>query len=121
MENENTVLENINENGEDSLKDKTKILQIEGTKYKTYFTKKFENRIKWEKPDERKIISYLPGTILKLMAKKGQKLEAGDPILILEAMKMQNIILIPVGGKVKNIFVKEGDKIPKGHLMMELA
>jgi len=44
----------------------------------------------------------------------------GEPILILEAMKMENIIQIPYDGIVKRIHVSEGVRIPKNSLMMEL-
>jgi len=97
-----------------------KSLGIEGTRYKTNFTKKFENRKKWETIDDRKLITFLPGVIHKVKVKKGQKVKKGDCVVILEAMKMQNRITIPRNGVIRNIHVKEGQKVMKGMLLLEL-
>ena len=50
-----------------------KTLIIEGAKYKTTFTKKFENREKWEAPNFNHIFSFIPGTIIDIFVKKGDK------------------------------------------------
>ncbi len=97
-----------------------KVLQIEETKYYTLFTRKFENRKQYKPADPNKILAYIPGTILKIFAKEGSQLEAGEPILILEAMKMRNVVTIPVSGKLRKIYVKEGDTIPKNFLIAEI-
>jgi len=97
-----------------------KILEIGETKYNTLFTKKFENRKPYKPADPKKILAYIPGTILKIFVKKGEKMNAGEPILILEAMKMRNLVTIPVSGKLKVIHVKEGDTIPKNFLIAEI-
>jgi len=103
--------------GENNLKCNT--LQINETKYKTVLSKKFLNRKKWEKPDTNKIYSFIPGTIIKINGKANKKVKEGEILLILEAMKMQNKILSPFNGEIKEIYVKVGDKIPKGQLMIE--
>jgi len=95
-------------------------LQIGETRYTTLFTQKFENRKTYKPADPKMILSYIPGTILGILAKEGEKMEAGEPILILEAMKMRNIVTIPVSGKLKNIYVKEGETIPKNFLIAEV-
>ncbi len=89
-------------------------------KYKTKLTKKFENRTQYQDPDPNHIKSYIPGTVKEVFAKEGQKVKAGESILILEAMKMRNQIAMPFDGKIKKIHVKEGDRIPKSHLMVEV-
>jgi biotin carboxyl carrier protein len=99
---------------------KFKTLNIDGTHYKTNLTSKFENRKKYTVPDAKKIISVIPGTIMKVFVKEGQKVKRGDNILILEAMKMQNRIKSPRPGVIKTIKVKAGEKIAKGILMAEL-
>ena len=101
-------------------KNEASFLNIDGTLYKTSLNIKFEHRTHWDKPDDKKIISFIPGTIKKIFVKKGQKVKKGEKILILEAMKMQNKILIPQDGVIKQIYVKEGQIIPKGELMLEL-
>lgn len=96
------------------------VLQEQGAKYKTLLTEKYKNRTKWEKPDKRKIFSVIPGTVIKLYVKEGQKVKEGQVMMILEAMKMKNKITFPMDGVVKKINVKEDQRIPKGHLMIEL-
>ena len=88
-----------------------------GTKYKTTFTKKFENRKKWIKPNEKEIISFIPGTIEKIFIENGQAVNKGENMFIFEAMKMKNLIKLPYSGIIKELKVKEGDKIPKGSVM----
>jgi biotin carboxyl carrier protein len=96
-----------------------KSLTIEDTTYKTLFTHKFESRVKWEKPDLRKIFSYLPGTLIKLHVKKGDKIKMHQPLLVFEAMKMMNVVKADQEGTIKEILVKPGDKFPKNQLLLE--
>ncbi|HVO76281.1 MAG TPA: acetyl-CoA carboxylase biotin carboxyl carrier protein subunit [Ignavibacteriaceae bacterium] len=60
------------------------------------------------------IKSPMPGLILKFKKKIGEEVEAGEPVLILEAMKMENELRSPAKGKIKEIFVKEGIAVEKG-------
>jgi len=101
-------------------KQRCKSLIIDGTKYRTLFNSKFENRKKYELPDTNKIISYIPGTVMKLFVKEGQEVNKGDNILILDAMKMKNRLIFDKSGIVKSIYVKEGEKVPKDFLMLEM-
>jgi biotin carboxyl carrier protein len=101
-------------------KQRCKTLIIDGTKYRTFFNRKFENRKKYEIPDPNKIMSYLPGTIVKLFVKEGQEVKKGDNILILEAMKMKTHLIFNTSGRVKSIYVSEGVKVPKNFLILEL-
>ncbi len=95
-------------------------LLIEGTKYKTFFTEKFKNRVKWEQADDRKYYSAIPGTILKICVKEGDKVSAGDQMFTLESMKMKNKIIFAKDGIVKKIYAVKNQKIPKRFLMLEL-
>ena len=117
-----TISPENNDNGAENgdKKTRSKSLVIEGTKYMTRLNAKFENRKKWEPHDPRKITSAIPGTIVKIFVKEGQKVKPGDQMLILEAMKMKNIIIFHRDGKVKSIKVSEGEKVPKDHLMVEM-
>ena len=64
----------------------------EGRKYKTTFTKKFEHREKWTKPNPEEIKSFIPGTVEKIMVKKGDDVKEGEELMLYVAMKMHNII-----------------------------
>ena len=62
----------------------------------------------------------MPGKILEVMVKTGDIVKAGDTLLILEAMKMQNAILASTKGIIKKVFAKEGDTTSKSDLLIEL-
>ena len=62
----------------------------------------------------------MPGKILEVMVKTGDTVKAGDTLLILEAMKMQNAILASTKGTIKKVLVKEGDTTSKSDLLIEL-
>ena len=97
-----------------------KSLIIDGRKYRTSFNHKFENRKEFKVHDPYRIMSYIPGTIVKVVAKEGQEVHRGDTVLILDAMKMKNRLLIEKHGIIKAIHVTEGEKVPKNCLMIEL-
>jgi pyruvate carboxylase len=109
-------------NGEcNDKKARCKTLIIDGDKYRTRYNSKFEKRKTWKNPNPKKITSSIPGTVVKVYTKVGEEVKKGDPILLLEAMKMKNKILFHIDGKVKSIKVKEGERVPKDHLMLEMA
>ena len=93
---------------------------VTARKYKTLLTAKYKNRKMWHKPFVGDVISHLPGTIIKIMVEEGQAVEAGQLLLIHEAMKMQNRVVAPISGVVVELNVKEGDKITKNHLMVKI-
>lgn len=62
----------------------------------------------------------MPGKIIEVLAEEGREVRAGEPLLILEAMKMQNEIQSPVSGKIKKIHVKSGQSVLKDDLMIEI-
>lgn len=66
------------------------------------------------------IVAPMPGLILKVMAEPGQEIHKGDQLLILEAMKMENVIKSPGEGVVKTIEAKEGMAVEKGQLLIVL-
>ena len=61
----------------------------------------------------------MPGLIIDLRVKKGDLVKAGDPLLVLEAMKMENIIKAPGEGTVKVVKIKKGDTVEKGQVLIE--
>jgi biotin carboxyl carrier protein len=93
---------------------------VTARKYKTLLTRKYKERKQWTTPGPYEIYSYIPGTIIEIFVKEGDKAKEGEALLILEAMKMRNRVEIPFSAKIKKINIKEGDKIPKDFLMIEL-
>lgn len=61
----------------------------------------------------------MPGLIIDLKVKAGDSVNAGDALLILEAMKMENILKSPGAGTIKSIKVKKGDSVEKGQVLIE--
>ena len=92
---------------------------IKGDTYYTNFNRKYLNRQKWIKPDVKKVISFIPGTIRQVHVVAGDQVKAGDKLLVLEAMKMMNSIYAPLTGTIKTVLVKEGDRLSKGKVMIE--
>lgn len=62
----------------------------------------------------------IPGNVYKILVKQGDKVEAGQPIAVLEAMKMETNVLAPLAGTVAKIYVKEGQRVIAGELIAEL-
>ena len=62
----------------------------------------------------------MPGKIVDVLAEEGQEIRAGEPLLILEAMKMQNEIQSPSAGKIKKIHVKATQNVLKDDLLIEI-
>ncbi len=94
---------------------------IGGMYYKTTLTEKFKNRKRYEEPDINLIKAFIPGTIVDIMVKQGQKVSKGEPLLLLEAMKMRNIIAAPKDVRIKKIWIKVGDMVAKNQLLIELS
>ena len=57
------------------------------------------------------VVSPMPGTILSISASVGQSVKAGDVIMVLEAMKMENDIVAPADGVIKQILVSKGSTV----------
>lgn len=63
----------------------------------------------------------LPGLIIDVKIREGEKVKAGQNIIVMEAMKMENQIQATSDGTVKRIFVKKGDNVAEGIAMVEIA
>ncbi|MCX6150235.1 MAG: acetyl-CoA carboxylase biotin carboxyl carrier protein subunit [Ignavibacteriales bacterium] len=62
----------------------------------------------------------MPGLIIKIKKVVGEKIEIGESVIILEAMKMENDLRAPSSGIIKEIFVKEGNSIEKGSILLSI-
>ncbi|MFO7853372.1 MAG: acetyl-CoA carboxylase biotin carboxyl carrier protein subunit [Bacteroidota bacterium] len=97
------------------------ILNINHSEYKTRLNEKFKNREPYKPSDKSKLLSFIPGTIIDVMVKEGDKVKKGDEVLVLEAMKMKNRIKSPVSGRVERININVNDKVPKGKVLVEFS
>ena len=96
------------------------ILVVQGAEYRTKFTNKFKNRKIWEAPNLNHIYSFIPGTIIDIYVKTGEKVRAGQTLLMLEAMKMHNQIRMPFDGEIVKINIRKDQIIPKNQILIEI-
>ncbi|MCC3144344.1 biotin/lipoyl-binding protein [Halanaerobium sp. Z-7514] len=66
------------------------------------------------------IIAPMPGSILEVDVTKGDSVEKGDLLMVLEAMKMENEITSPKAGTVKEVHVRAGDSVDAEDLLLVL-
>ena len=66
------------------------------------------------------VIAPMPGRILKVFVEAGRTVEVEQPLLIMEAMKMEYTLTSPRNGVVGDILVKEGDQVSEGGLILEV-
>ena len=63
----------------------------------------------------------MQGTIVKVLVKEGQKVEAGEPVCVLEAMKMENNIAADKAGTISEIKVAEGQSVGSGDVVAVIS
>lgn len=68
----------------------------------------------------KEIKAPMPGLVLSIAVTEGQEVKEGEKVLILEAMKMENSIMIHANAKIKKIKVKPGDAVDKNQVLVEL-
>lgn len=74
-----------------------------------------------EAVDEKNIYAKMPGKIVKILAKVGERVEKGKPVIVMEAMKMENEIRAALTGELSCIHVKEGQAVETGTLLAEMG
>jgi biotin carboxyl carrier protein len=62
----------------------------------------------------------MPGTVVSVTVRAEERVEKGQVLMVLEAMKMEHQISASATGKVTNIFVGEGEQVTNGHLLLQL-
>ena len=66
------------------------------------------------------VVAPMPGTILKVLKSTGDAVKAGEVVLILEAMKMENEITAPVDGTIGSLNLTEGSTVAGGDLLFDV-
>jgi biotin carboxyl carrier protein len=67
------------------------------------------------------IAAPMPGLVLSIKVKEGETVAAGQPLLVMEAMKMENAIPSPYAGTVSKVYVREGDSVSEGAMLVDVA
>ncbi len=67
----------------------------------------------------QEIKAPMPGSILEVLVKDGDEVSKGDKVLVLEAMKMENVIKSPIDGKIESVRIAVGDKVEKNSSLIK--
>jgi acetyl/propionyl-CoA carboxylase alpha subunit len=73
-----------------------------------------------EGAEQSALTAPMPGTVIRVLAKEGDRVTHRQPLLVLEAMKMETPVVSPYDAVVKSVHVKEGDRVAGGALLVEL-
>jgi biotin carboxyl carrier protein len=99
-------------------------IRVNGLAYDTELIDKYDDLVKslgmekFTKVEIKELKSPMPGLVIKLDVKVGDMIAKGDPIMILEAMKMENVIKSRGDGKIAQVHVKEGQAVEKNELLV---
>lgn len=106
-------------------KTKTFIIRLNGRVYPVEVKDQFDillEKMGLNSPGSTKvniIKAPMPGLIIDLRVKDGDPVKAGDPLVILEAMKMENIIKSPGDAVVRSVKISKGDSVEKNQVLIE--
>jgi len=67
------------------------------------------------------LLALMPGKILKVLVSEGQKIKMGEPVIIMESMKMEQTIVSSTDGVINSINVNEGETIEVGSVMIVIG
>ena len=70
---------------------------------------------------ERALVATMPGTVIVIHARNGDQVDAGDPLLALESMKMEVVVSAPHAGTVSDLTVSEGDQVRQGQQLASIV
>lgn len=99
-------------------------VNLNGIPYDVNIEKVESTRYKPKSPDRKVsgvIKSALPGQIVAVLVSQGDVVQKGQPLIILESMKMENEILSPKNGTVSQIYVTKKQIVMKGHTLLEVS
>lgn len=97
---------------------------LNGIPFDVNIEKVESTRYKPKSPDRKVsglLKSSLPGQIISVLVKKGDRVKKGQPVIILESMKMENEILSPKNGVVSKVHIKKKQVVMKNHSLIEIS
>jgi len=74
-----------------------------------------------EAEGRQQVVAPMPGKVVRVLVQAGEKVEAGQGLLVVEAMKMQNEIRSPKGGTVERLHVSEGQPVNAGEILCTVS
>lgn len=107
--------------------EKTAVVKVNGNLYAVNVKDQFDQLLKQLGMDNlaankiQQVKAPMPGLVLNVLASEGDEVKKGDNLLVLEAMKMENMIKSPTDGVIKKITIKQGDKVEKNELLISFS
>lgn len=104
---------------------KSATIKVNGHTYNVQLKDRYDDLIKslgMENSNAHKVASLkapMPSMVLDILVKEGDSIEKDTPLLILEAMKMENVIKSPTAGSIKKIHAIKGSAVEKNSVLME--
>ena len=104
--------------------EKSFFIKVDGIKYKFNAKDKYDellHSLGMDSLSNKKVADLkapMPGLVLEVSVEGGQQVSKGDALLILEAMKMENVIKSPTDGVIKSISVNKGETVEKNQLIL---
>ena len=74
-----------------------------------------------EAEGRQQVVASMPGKVVRVLVKPGDAIEAGQGLVVVEAMKMQNEIRSPKTGKVERLLVTEGQAVSSGEVLVVIS
>ena len=105
-------------------REKTVTLMVNGTKYHATLKDRLDDLLHSMGMDKAvahrvsEVRAPMPGLVLRVMAEAGQAVKKGEPLVLLEAMKMENILKSSADAVVKKVSVIKGDKVEKNQVLL---
>lgn len=114
------MAEDLTENGEREV-----FFELNGTLRSVFIkdkeaSKELHIHPKAEKTNKSQVGAPMPGTVIDVRVKEGDKIEKGTPLVILSAMKMETVVQSPVSGTIKTVDIKMGMKLEAEDLLITL-
>lgn len=111
---------------ESDITGKKAVIELDGSSYETEIKDELDIRLEQmgfnavSAKHVKEVKAPMPGLVLEIAVSEGQEVNEGDRLLILSAMKMENIIQIQSSGKIKKLHVQAGQAVEKGQLLIEM-
>jgi len=107
--------------------EKSFVIKVNGAKYTISVKDKFDDLLQslgMENMNSSKVNEVkapMPGLVLEVKVNEGATVKKGDAIIVLEAMKMENILKSPTDGLIKKINVKKGAAVEKNQVLLQFG
>ena len=107
--------------------EKNFVIRVNGNKYTVQLKDKYDDLLEklgmsnTSSVKVKEMKAPMPGLVVDVRVKEGDAVKQGDGLIVLQAMKMENIIKSPADGNIKKVHIKKGDAIEKNQTMISFA